>query len=66
MTGDAELARCNREIAEIRNRPDVVAGETPAWLVVLGETDWEQEAEVITNPAYMDVLRARVGKGGQQ
>ena len=41
------VARCDREIAEILNRPDVVAGLAPAWLVTLGLLDWETEKRLI-------------------
>lgn len=41
------LARCDREIAEILGRPDVVAGLAPAWLVTLGIEDWEAEKRFI-------------------
>ena len=43
----AEADRCDREIAEIMNRPDVVAGLAPAWLVTLGVSDWEAEKRLI-------------------
>ena len=43
----AEVDRCDREIAAIMNRPDVVAGLAPAWLVTLGVTDWESEKRLI-------------------
>lgn len=43
----AELDRCAREIDEILNRPDVVAGLAPAWLVHLGVSDWQLELELI-------------------
>jgi 5-methylcytosine-specific restriction endonuclease McrA len=42
-----EIARCDREIDEIRNRADVVAGHCPAWLVTLGLIDWEMEKRLI-------------------
>lgn len=38
-----EIARCEREIAEIEARPDVAAGLAPAWLVTLGVEDWRAE-----------------------
>ena len=41
------LDRCAREQAEILNRPDVVAGQAPAWLVTLGIEDWECEKRLI-------------------
>lgn len=41
------LARCDREIQEILSRPDVVAGQAPAWLVTLGVEDWEAEKRAI-------------------
>ena len=44
---DAAVDRCDREIAEILNRPDVVAGLAPVWLVTLGVTDWESEKRLI-------------------
>jgi hypothetical protein len=44
---DAAVDRCYREIAEILNRPDVVAGLAPAWLVTLGVSDWEAEKRLI-------------------
>lgn len=43
----AALERCDREIAEIRSRADVLAGEVPAWLVVLGIEDWLSEKRII-------------------
>lgn len=46
-TLESELARCDAEIEEIRTRPDVVAGEAPAWLVHLGISDWETEKSFI-------------------
>lgn len=42
-----ELERCDREIAAIRARPDVVAGLAPAWLVTMGIEDWEAEKRLI-------------------
>lgn len=47
QTLEARLARCDREIDEIRNRPDVLAGEAPAWLVTLGIEDWETEKRLL-------------------
>jgi len=41
------VARCDLEIAEILNRPDVVDGSAPAWLVTLGLLDWEIEKRLI-------------------
>jgi hypothetical protein len=41
------LERCDQEIAEIASRPDVVAGEAPAWLVALGVNDWQVERKLI-------------------
>jgi hypothetical protein len=48
-TGDLEaaIARCEAEISEILNRPDVVAGMVPAWLVTLGIEDWEAEKRLL-------------------
>jgi hypothetical protein len=43
----AALDRCDREIAEIRQRPDVQAGTAPAWLVTLGIEDWECEKRLL-------------------
>ena len=43
----AALRRCDAEIREILERPDVVAGDTPAWLVHLGVSDWEWEREFL-------------------
>lgn len=48
---EAELARCDREIAAILERPDVRAGTVPAWLVVLGIEDWEAEKRLILSEA---------------
>ncbi len=42
-----DLARCDREIREIQERSDVVAGNAPAWLVTLGVEDWEAEKRLI-------------------
>jgi hypothetical protein len=47
----ARLDRCDREIEEIRNRPDVLAGKCPAWLVALGIMDWELEKRLILREA---------------
>lgn len=42
-----DLARCDQEIAEILNRPDVLEGNAPAWLVTLGVNDWIVERRLI-------------------
>lgn len=42
------LARCDREIREIQERPDVLTGNVPAWLVTLGIEDWEAEKRLIS------------------
>lgn len=42
-----DLERCDQEIAEIVNRPDVVSGNCPAWLVALGVNDWTVERRLI-------------------
>ena len=42
-----DLERCDAEIAEILSRPDVVAGEVPAYIVTLGIEDWEMEKKLI-------------------
>jgi hypothetical protein len=47
----ADLARCDREIAEIRNLEAVRSGQTPAWLVMLGIEDWEMEKRLILKAA---------------
>jgi hypothetical protein len=44
----AALARCEAEISEILNRPDVVGNQAPAWLVTLGIEDWRAEADLIS------------------
>ncbi len=41
----AELARCDREIAEIYARPD--RATAPSWLLALGINDWEYEKQMI-------------------
>lgn len=43
----ADLARCDREMEEIQQRPDVVSGAAPAFLVTLGMEDWRREKELI-------------------
>lgn len=43
MTREAQLARCDAEIAEIDARTDVA----PAYLFVLGRVDWERERALI-------------------
>lgn len=43
----SEIARCRAEQEEIRSRPDVLAGEVPAWLVMLGLEDWEMEIRLL-------------------
>ena len=48
MQSKAEaLQRCDREIAEILSRPDVLDGSAPAYLVTLGIEDWEREKRLI-------------------
>lgn len=42
-----EIARCDAEIAEIAERPDVLSGNCPAWLVVLGTEDWRAEKRLL-------------------
>lgn len=42
-----ELARCDREMAELQARDDIRNGTAPAWLVTLGMTDWEMEKRLI-------------------
>lgn len=42
-----DLARCDREIAEIENRPDFLTA--PAWLLTMGMMDWETEKYLILN-----------------
>jgi hypothetical protein len=44
---DADLHRCDLEIARILNEPDVKAGTAPAWLVAMGMCDWELEKRLI-------------------
>jgi hypothetical protein len=44
---ESQLARCDREIAEILNLPAVKDGTAPAWLVTLGIEDWEDEKRAI-------------------
>jgi len=43
----AAVARCDQEIDEISTRPDVLAGQCPAWLVTLGIEDWEREKRLL-------------------
>lgn len=40
-----DLARCDREQAEIQARPDLATA--PAYLVALGMEDWEYEQRLI-------------------
>ncbi len=40
-----DLARCDHEIEEIRNRPDFLTA--PSWLLTLGLMDWEVEKKLI-------------------
>ncbi len=49
-----DLARCDREITEIQERSDVVAGRAPAWLVTLGVNDWEVERRLILRERAKD------------
>ena len=49
--GMKDLERCDREIREIQERPDVVAGHAPAWLVALGINDWTVERSLIVAEA---------------
>jgi hypothetical protein len=51
-----ELIRCDREIAEMLNQPEVMAGTAPAWLVALGVSDWQAEKRLIEE----ELLRAGV------
>lgn len=53
-----DTERCDREIAEILERPDVVGGQAPAWLVVLGTEDWAEERKMIMESQRQE-LRAR-------
>ena len=43
MNREEEIARCEREIAEIGNRP----GPDQAYLTVLGAQDWEHEKRLL-------------------
>jgi hypothetical protein len=47
----AQLARCDREQAEILAIPGVQEGSHPAWLVMLGIEDWEMEKRLIVAEA---------------
>ena len=51
----SDLERCDREIAEILARPDIVAGIAPAYLVTLGIEDWEAEKRLIQRVLDMSV-----------
>ena len=51
MSTTEDLARCDREIAEIRNRPDFKTA--PAWLLAMGMMDWETEKRMILNERTM-------------
>jgi hypothetical protein len=42
-----DLLRCDREIAEIWARPDVVAGTCRAYLPAIGINDWTVERDLI-------------------
>lgn len=42
-----EIARCCEEQEEILRRPDVLSGESPAWLALMGWIDWEIEKQFI-------------------
>jgi hypothetical protein len=56
----AQIERCDREIDEIQQRPDVVAGVAPAWLVTLGVEDWLAEKRILLDQL---VQRAHATKG---
>ena len=47
MIDEEHLARCDREIAEIQARPDVVAGTCRAYLAAMGVNDWTVERDLI-------------------
>jgi hypothetical protein len=51
-----DLARCDREIAEIQARPDVVAGTCRAYLPALGVNDWTVERDLIERERASTVL----------
>ena len=57
--GVTPIERCDYEIQEILNRPDVKAGTAPAWLVTLGVCDWEREKRLIEKEekAYQSIDR---------
>lgn len=58
-----DLARCDREIAEILERKDVQAGTTPAWLVTLGIEDWEMERRLIMTKGISKAETDRIAAG---
>lgn len=64
MSVQDDLARCDREIAEIRNRPDVLDGSTPAWLATLGILDWEYEKRLVADEALREIERRLEGTYG--
>jgi hypothetical protein len=56
-----QLARCQAELREIHERPDVQRGDVPAWLVALGEADWLTEAALIENERFIPRKEKPVG-----
>ena len=40
------IERCEAEQHEIFTRPDVLSGEAPEWLVLMGWADWEIEKQL--------------------
>lgn len=47
---EAEIARCDREIAEMLVQPE----GAPAWLTTLGIEDWKMERRIIERSALAD------------
>lgn len=52
MSHADELARCDREIAEIQNRADFKTA--PSWLLTMGMMDWETEKALITRTSHLN------------
>lgn len=51
-----DLNRCDREIEELRTRPENVAGLNRAYIVVMGITDWEFERDLIAGRLNVHML----------
>lgn len=57
---EREIARCDRELEEMRNQP---SGQ-PAYLTALGILDWEREKRLIEEERRQNLQRTAANAGG--